>query len=44
VLIGVFRDPRLFLSFRLLFMTFHGKERFEISASEPHGHEEHGAR
>jgi len=40
VLIGVFVTA--FYSFRLLFMTFHGKERFDTSAHEAHGHEEHG--
>lgn len=37
VLSGVFVTS--FYSFRLLYMTFHGKERFDISGS--HGHEAH---
>lgn len=37
VLIGVFVTS--FYSFRLLYMTFHGKERFDTSGS--HGHEAH---
>ncbi len=40
VLIGVFIT--CFYSFRLLFMTFHGKERFrEVTAHDPHHHDEH---
>src|SRR5262245_9779269 len=38
VMIGVFVTA--FYSFRLLFMTFHGKPRFDTSAA--HGHDEHG--
>jgi NADH-quinone oxidoreductase subunit L len=28
--------------FRLIFMTFHGKERFEAGAAHAHGHADHG--
>ncbi|MDR1075812.1 MAG: NADH-quinone oxidoreductase subunit L [Xanthomonadaceae bacterium] len=31
-----------FYSFRLLFMTFHGKERFRGQAHDDHGHDGHG--
>jgi NADH-quinone oxidoreductase subunit L len=31
-----------FYSFRLVFFTFHGKERFDTHAQDAHGHDEHG--
>ena len=39
VLIGVFVTA--FYSFRLLYMTFHGKERFVVETHHGHGHDEH---
>jgi NADH-quinone oxidoreductase subunit L len=40
VLAGVFVTA--LYSFRLLYMTFHGKERFVVDASRGHGHDDHG--
>ncbi|RZA27104.1 MAG: hypothetical protein EOP92_41945, partial [Lysobacteraceae bacterium] len=40
VLIGVFVTS--FYSFRLLYLTFHGKERFRDAHAEGHGHDAHG--
>ncbi|MDE1961951.1 MAG: NADH-quinone oxidoreductase subunit L [Xanthomonadaceae bacterium] len=40
VLLGVFVTA--FYSFRLLYLTFHGKERFVIDHGKPHGHGDHG--
>ncbi len=39
VLSGVFITA--LYSFRMFFLVFHGKERFEIHAAHEHGHEEH---
>ena len=39
VLLGVFVTS--FYSFRLLYMTFHGPERFREAVHEAHGHDEH---
>jgi NADH-quinone oxidoreductase subunit L len=39
VMLGVFVTS--FYSFRLLYLTFHGKERFETHADEPHHAEPH---
>ena len=39
VLLGVFVTS--FYSFRLLYMTFHGAERFREVAHDAHGHDEH---
>ena len=40
VLLGVFVTS--FYSFRLLYMTFHGKERFRDAHDDHHGHDAHG--
>ncbi|MEO5624604.1 MAG: NADH-quinone oxidoreductase subunit L [Dokdonella sp.] len=40
VLAGVFVTA--LYSFRLLYMTFHGKERFVVEAHHGHGHDDHG--
>ncbi|MHB8679144.1 MAG: proton-conducting transporter transmembrane domain-containing protein, partial [Rudaea sp.] len=40
VLLGVFVTA--FYSFRLLYLTFHGKERFVVEHGKPHGHVDHG--
>jgi NADH-quinone oxidoreductase subunit L len=40
VLIGVFVTA--FYTFRLVFMTFHGKERFATDGGHDHGHDDHG--
>ncbi|KGM57207.1 NADH:ubiquinone oxidoreductase subunit L [Lysobacter arseniciresistens ZS79] len=40
VLLGAFVTA--FYSFRLLFMTFHGKERFRDSHGHDHAHDDHG--
>jgi NADH-quinone oxidoreductase subunit L len=40
VLIGVFVTA--FYTFRLVFMTFHGKERFATDGGHDHGHGDHG--
>ncbi|MGE5168578.1 MAG: NADH-quinone oxidoreductase subunit L [Deltaproteobacteria bacterium] len=40
VLLGVFVTA--FYSFRLLYLTFHGKERFVVEHGQHHGHDDHG--
>jgi NADH-quinone oxidoreductase subunit L len=40
VLLGVFVTA--FYTFRMLFMTFHGEERWRTTAAEGHGHQAHG--
>jgi NADH-quinone oxidoreductase subunit L len=40
VLLGVFVTA--FYSFRLLYLTFHGKERFVVEHGKHHGHDDHG--
>ncbi|MBO9662489.1 NADH-quinone oxidoreductase subunit L [Dokdonella sp.] len=40
VMAGVFVTA--LYSFRLLYMTFHGKERFVVDAHHGHGHDDHG--
>ncbi|HET7649872.1 MAG TPA: NADH-quinone oxidoreductase subunit L [Gammaproteobacteria bacterium] len=40
VLLGAFVTA--LYTFRALFMTFHGKERFTIEAGHGHGHDDHG--
>ena len=40
VLIGVFVTA--LYSFRLLYLTFHGKERFVVAHGHDHGHDDHG--
>ncbi len=40
VLLGAFVTG--LYSFRLLFMTFHGKERFVVEKGHGHGHDDHG--
>ncbi|HTI95372.1 MAG TPA: NADH-quinone oxidoreductase subunit L [Rudaea sp.] len=40
VLLGVFVTA--FYSFRLLYLTFHGRERFVVEHGKHHGHDDHG--